>query len=113
MSTLQPILLLGLVLTVATSAANVAVSPSEMAEARRWATAKFEGVRPSAATEPALLVIANHGPVQKNGRGGQPMHIGDKEYTRGLYCHAPSKLIVRLPGAGAPFHGDCGRGQQR
>ena len=31
------------------------------------------------------------------------MHIVDKEFTRGLYCHAPSKIIVRLPGPGAKF----------
>ena len=26
------------------------------------------------------------------------MRIVDREYSRGLYCHAPSKLLVRLPG---------------
>src|ERR1035437_4699519 len=31
------------------------------------------------------------------------MHIVDKEYSRGLYCHAPSKIVVRLPGPGALF----------
>src|SRR5208337_5117969 len=37
--------------------------------------------------EPGVDVLANHDPVTQNGRGGKPMKIGDKEYTRGLYCH--------------------------
>jgi alpha-galactosidase len=41
--------------------------------------------------------------VQKNARGGQPMRIGAQEYSRGLYCHAPSRIIVRLPAPGARF----------
>ena len=31
------------------------------------------------------------------------MRIGDKEYSRGLYCHAVSKVDVRLPGPGKSF----------
>ena len=90
-------------LLVGTQGAGAVVTPAELAETRRWTAPKFEGVQLAAAAEPALLVLANHGPVQKNARGGRPMHIVDKEYTRGLYCHAPSKLVVRLPGPGARF----------
>ena len=32
----------------------------------------------------------------------------NKEYTRGLYCHAVSKVVVRLPGAGKTFSAVCG-----
>ncbi len=103
MRTLRHTLILCPLLIAAAQAANVAVSPAELAEARRWSAAKFEGVQVATAAEPALVVLANHGPVQKNARGGRPMHIVDKEYTRGLYCHAPSKIIVRLPGPGARF----------
>jgi alpha-galactosidase len=90
-------------LVVGAQGPGVVVRSPELAEARRWAAAKFEGVRSAAASEPALVVFANHGSVQKNARGGRPMHIVDREYTRGLYCHAPSKLVVRLPGPGARF----------
>ncbi len=31
------------------------------------------------------------------------MHIGKTPYTRGLYCHAVSKVIVRLPAPGKTF----------
>jgi alpha-galactosidase len=79
------------------------VMPEALAEARRWSAVKFEGVAPSRTAEPGLVVLANHGVVQKNARGGRPMRLADKKYTRGLYCHAPSKIIVRLPGAGASF----------
>lgn len=78
-------------------------SPAEIADAHRWAAAKFAGRIEEPKPEPAIVVIANHDPVWKNGRGPRPMHIVDKEYTRGLYCHAFSKIIVRLPSPGARF----------
>jgi alpha-galactosidase len=81
----------------------ISVSPLEMNEAQRWTAAKFDGVVQSPTAEPALVVLANHDPVQKNARAGLPMRIVDKEYNRGLYCHAFSKIIVRLPSPGASF----------
>ena len=96
-------LILSPFLLVAAQAANVAVSPAELAEARQWSAAKFEARQLTPAAEPALVVLTNHGPVWKNARGDRPMHLGEKEYSRGLYCHAPSKIIVRLPGPGARF----------
>jgi alpha-galactosidase len=103
MRTLRQALTLCPLLIVAAQAANTAMNPAELAETRRWSAAKFEGAQSAAVIEPALVVLANHGPVQKNARGDRPMHIVDKEYSRGLYCHAPSKIIVRLPGPGAKF----------
>jgi alpha-galactosidase len=79
------------------------VLPEELAEAHRWVAAKFAGVVEARPAEPALVVLANHDPVQKNARGGQPMRLGGSQFTRGLYCHAFSKIIVRLPGPGAEF----------
>ncbi len=83
----------------------VAVSPTaeEMAQAQRWVAAKFQGVVDKRALEPGLHVLANYTPVQMNLRRGKPMLIVDKPYTRGLYCHAASKVVVRLPGAGKSF----------
>ena len=88
----------------------LAVSPTvaEMADARSWAAAKFEGVQASKAPDVGLFVVANNGPVQLNGRGNEPLQIGDKSYARGLYCHAVSKVIVRLPGAGKTFTATAG-----
>jgi alpha-galactosidase len=53
--------------------------------------------------EPGLDVSANNDAVTQNGRGAHRMKIGDKEYARGLYCHAVSRVDVRLPGPGKTF----------
>ena len=55
-------------------------------------------------TPRALLeVLANNDPVRQNRIGDRPIKVGQREYTRGLYCHAISKVVVRLPGAGKSF----------
>ena len=84
---------------------TLATTPTagEMAEARRWIAAKFEAVKEEKRLEPGLLVLANNDPVNRNSCGGRPMRIVDKEYTRGLYCHATSKVVVRLPSPGKTF----------
>jgi alpha-galactosidase len=79
------------------------VLPREMDEMRAWTKAKFTGVQTAATAEAALVVLANHDPVQKNARAGKPMRLAEREFTRGLYCHAFSKIIVRLPSPGASF----------
>lgn len=99
------ILLVWMFLTVVFIAMNaVAISPTpdELAEARQWTQAKITGVQPTAET-PCLEVLKNHDPVQKNARFGKALKIGDASYTHGLYCHADSQIIVRLPGAGNKF----------
>jgi hypothetical protein len=50
-----------------------------------------------------LDVLANNGPVLPNTRGGTPLKIGTKEFVRGLFCHAVSKVVVRLPNHGKTF----------
>ena len=78
----------------------------EFAARDRWTADHFAQAKKSAkasAIAPAprqgeLLVIYNHGDVQLNARGTEPLKIADAVYKTGLYCHAPSKVIVRLPG---------------
>jgi hypothetical protein len=49
-------------------------------------------------------ILANHDKwFERNARQGKPLMVGTKEYSRGLMCHAPSKLVVRLPGPGKTF----------
>ena len=55
-----------------------------------------------------LDVVRNWGRVQKNARYGQPMTIAGKSYARGLFCHAPSTVKVRLPGPGKTFQAVVG-----
>ncbi|MCC6822676.1 MAG: NPCBM/NEW2 domain-containing protein, partial [Verrucomicrobia subdivision 3 bacterium] len=86
----------------------VSATPEELTRARLWSAAKFEDPNLNSRIEPALVVLANHGVVQKDTRGGRPMRLGTRGFSRGLYCHAPSKIIVHLPGAGASFRAVAG-----
>ena len=103
---LHRISVLGVVMLAMTLGPSYAVSVTaeEMAESRNWAAAKFAG-KPEAAPsrQTGLLVLANNDPVQLNARHGRPMKIAGREYTRGLYCHAVSKVVVSLPGPGKLF----------
>ena len=92
-----------LVMTAAQQAWAVVPTADELARARGWAAARFQAPPPAKAPEPGLLVLANHDPVIRNSRGDKPLAIAGKEYTRGLYCHAVSKVVVRLPGPGKTF----------
>ncbi len=83
-----------------THAFAVAVSPAELASAHQWSEAKFASIRQTESREAGLVVVANHGPVQKNARGDKPLRLVNTDYAHGLYCHAFSKIVVRLPGPG-------------
>ncbi len=78
-------------------------SAQEMAEQARWVAAKFEGKVEKAAAPAGLVVVENYEYVHKNGRFEKPFNISGTKYTRGLFCHATSKLIVQLPSAGKTF----------
>jgi len=75
---------------------GVAPTADELATAHQWARAKFSGKMDFSAV-PALEIVANHDPVQKNGRFGKPMRLGETEYSRGLFVHANSRIAVYLP----------------
>ncbi|HOX37547.1 MAG TPA: alpha-galactosidase, partial [Candidatus Brocadiia bacterium] len=79
------------------------VTRDEMAASRRWIAAKFEGVRTPKPPAPGLEVAANYDAVQKNARFGGPLKLGGMKYSHGLFCHAPSRLIARLPSPGKAF----------
>ncbi len=67
-------LFLCLLLISAPQAQSVIVTPAELAEARRWAAARFEGVLPAAATQSAAE-------AQKNAPGGPPGQLVDTLYS--------------------------------
>ena len=68
----------------------------------------LEGVAPDAAPRPGLEIVANYDAMQKNARFGKPLKLAGKAYSRGLFCHAPSKIVVRLPGPGKTFEAQVG-----
>ncbi|MCC6727786.1 MAG: NPCBM/NEW2 domain-containing protein [Chthonomonadales bacterium] len=75
----------------------------EMREAQRWAAAKLDGEPETAEPAVGLEVLANNDPVQCNARAGKPMSIAGRRFMRGLYCHAVSRVLVRLPAPAARF----------
>ncbi|MGB2821524.1 MAG: alpha-galactosidase [Phycisphaerae bacterium] len=79
-----------------------AVTREEQKACRQWFERHWARAKP-APPPVGLLVLANHDPVRRNGRGGQPLRIADKQYRRGLYCHAVSKVVVHLPSPGREF----------
>ena len=85
-------------------AQGVDVAPEEQAAAHSWIAAKFAGTVKAGPHEPGLAVLANHDSVLKNTRGeGRPLTIAETAYDRGLYWHAVSHVVVRLPGPGKSF----------
>jgi alpha-galactosidase len=82
------------------SAQAVAPTREELGLARRFVAAKFDDSEKSAPPEPGLVVHVNNNAVERNSRSNRPLQIGDNQYARGLYCHAVSRVTVRLPGPG-------------
>ncbi len=78
------------------------------AEARRWVAAKFLGLDQWKSNEPGLTVLANYGPVQKNGRGEDKLNISGVRFDHGFYCHATSEIVVQLPAPGKTFTAQVG-----
>ena len=103
-------------LCVPAMARGLKPAKDDFALADRWIGDHFapakQAVRASRgaakAAPPGLTVVYNHGDVQRNARAGEPLKIGDAVYKGGLYCHAPSKVIVRLPGPGRSFSAQVG-----
>ncbi len=79
------------------------VSPDELLEARRFAAATFEGAAAPQALRAGLEILSNFDDVQKNVRFGRPLKLAGRSFSRGLFCHAPSRIVVRLPGPGLRF----------
>jgi alpha-galactosidase len=88
---------MALLLLLPAAAEAVAPTAEEMLEARRFVAAKLEGQADSKLPETGLQVLANNDPVQLNARNGKMLRIATKTFPRGLFCHAVSKIAVRLP----------------
>jgi alpha-galactosidase len=102
--------LVAIVLFLWNSHSIFAVQPSEKDKQLQWVNAKFEGKELVDNTKPRLVVLANHQNVGRNKRNfdGQPFNISGTIYTKGLSCHAISKIAVKLPSAGKSFSAAVG-----
>ncbi|MDQ2732696.1 MAG: NPCBM/NEW2 domain-containing protein, partial [Armatimonadota bacterium] len=58
--------------------------------------------------QPGLDVYANNDPVVPHPLGSKTIRIGDREFTRGLYVHAVSNVVVHLPRPGKSFTASVG-----
>jgi len=101
-------MVLGMQIVTASLTMAVTVSPDEMAQAKCWTMSQFEGKAVSSSLQPGLEIIANHDPVQKNARFGKPLNLAGTPYTHGLFCHATSTIVVRLPSPGRTFEAIVG-----
>jgi len=81
---------------------------SELAEARNFVAAKFEGQTELVKSVPRIDVIANNDPVQFDSRNGKPLRIGTRVYRKGLYVHANSHLEIILAKSAARFEAIIG-----
>ena len=100
--------LAGSLACLARTGGAVSVSPDELLEARRFVSQVFEGVAPDTAPRPGLEVLANYDAVQKKTRFAKPLKLAGQPLERGLFCHAPSRIVVRLPGPGQLFEAQVG-----
>ena len=113
------LILVSLIIFLGCSQVRYSCYPSslEMQQRDAWINKYFKPVRKVAkpkvkkkAESPqiGLKVLANHDAVQKNSRGGVPLKLGKTEYTRGLYCHAVSEILVQLPSPAKTFNAVIG-----
>ncbi len=92
-------------LLIVSSLCLAATEPSsaEKAEARRWASAKFEGKAQSAPDLGYLLPQLKRGSLEKNSRQNHGLKIGDKSFERGIHCPSVGTVKVHLPAPGKRF----------
>jgi len=88
-------------------AGAVAATPQELAASHAWVAEKILG-EPGTEGPAGLIVLANNDPVQPNERNGGKLRIVDQVFERGLFCHAVSHVVVRLPGPGKTFTAQIG-----
>ena len=88
----------------------LAVSPNaqEMEERDIWVAAKFEKVLRDAAWNPGIAVLNQHDPIQRNTHAESPLQIKETVFKRGVFCHAPSKIVVQLDSPGKSFSAQAG-----
>ena len=97
-------------LIMATAASAATPTPRELASTSRWVRSAFLGEELPLPDGPGLLVLSQEWGTFRVNRAitDTPLRIGDREFTRGLGSHAPSEILVRLPGAAARFEAHVG-----
>lgn len=86
-----------------TSARGVAPMREAFEERDIWVDVKFRGLPPEVPEKSGLVILDNFDPIQRNTHMGQPLKISEQQFAHGLFCHAPSRIRVRLPSPGRQF----------
>ena len=107
-TSLQTCLLITLLVSLLPIARAIDPHPVDLAARENWVKQKFEapGDSSGGVKQPlvGIEVIDNHNSVSRNrSHEGAPIRLGNRTFARGLYTHAHSKLIVRLPSAAEKF----------
>ena len=118
---MKPLLIVTLILATVSplgAASLTLATPAEIRQKDLWVkthllepkltAAQLKTPPAPSAPKPGLDVYANNDPVIPNRRGDSPLRIADKTYSRGLYCHAVSKIVVTLPRPGKRFTSEVG-----
>ncbi len=96
------------ILSAQTAMANIAPTQAEFTMRDTWLANTF-GIKEIAKDSDADLVVSkNYIPMQQDARFGKNFKIGKTNYYKGLFCHAPSEIIVHLPSAGKSFNSMIG-----
>ena len=78
-------------------------SRNEMAEAGRWASAKFEGKVRDRPDLGYILPKLKSRTIEKNTRKNYKLKIADQTFARGIHCPSIGTLEVHLPAPGKKF----------
>jgi alpha-galactosidase len=91
------------ILVVCQWAVAIDVTSDERAEAKRWVSAKFDGISIPGPHFGYLLPTLKPGSLEKNSRQHHPLQIAGKLFERGIYCPSPGTIQVYLPAPGKRF----------
>ncbi len=108
MNTRHTVIVASLLLSFCGAGLAVTVSPDEQIEANQWAASRLAGDANTPIISPGLTVQANNDTPRKNTRGTTPLTLGKTAFSRGIFCHAISTIVVRLPSAGQTFSAVAG-----
>jgi alpha-galactosidase len=90
------------VMSLIATCGRVSATPAETVAMRKWVDAKFEKAAPPEFSG-SLHILAHFDVVWRNCRVDRPLTLGASEYRRGLFTHAASDVLVKLPGPGKVF----------
>lgn len=81
---------------------------SPMAEASRWASAKFDGAAVASPPHPYITVRLASGALERNRRHTVKMQIAGHVYDEGIVMPSPGEIVVHLPSPARSFEAVVG-----